>query len=643
MIEAPPKFPRARHARRYAPLALTAILLIIAGGLFRPEPKHPGLSSSSPTPVFNSDLRRAWRTVELPGTDEAVAAVRTDALYVATATGTWWRLAKGAGLWKLVSHEDPAFQMAQITSATALGDDIVAAGYSFTNEHPSFPAIWRSNDATRWTSENLSPADGHVTEVASDQTDLVAVGLLVEGGATTWKSAGDAAWENGVFEDGAAPRDLLDVVKGPEAWYSAGTTAAGTPGVWRSVDGVHWELDGFDTAGSMISLDVDDRGTLVALSQPTALWQRLATNSWVRHDVPDATVPFSGIEHTSQGWVVYGESGITDDNRGDQAMVSRDLGEWDSFLWPGRVEHLTEDLVALGSVGAQPAVWTWPAERIRTQRVHPESAEWSKTGLPDVARQARFLATGAEAAAIFGDELFIAATGGSFRPTGIHQDVSGGLVVAGETYLYDSSRIYRMSGGIRPSPAAAPFAISAVRHIGGEFVAVGTAPEAGVVGHSTDGVGWHVQDVTRPGGQVSTSREAFIVVGPDSVHYSTEGRTWNTAEIPGGGSPWQLTPDVFALVYPHWIMVTENGSEWRRVNNPVGRLPAAFWSGGGRWLLAAEGRLWSGGPDQVWKPVSFGRSFQSWYPLVGGIPDRDQVLLAANDHGRPVILEWLAS
>lgn len=649
MIDAPPQ-PRPTRRRRVVPILIVLAAVIVAGQPFLTaviQPSEPTVLPDPPTPttIFSTDLRSDWRTVELPGTDESVVAVTTGSIFVGTATGTWWVSADNGATWSLASHQDPAFRGGTVRAATAYRSGLIAVGYSFTAQHPSFPTIWRSTDAREWTASTVAPEAGYLVDVAADGGELLAIGNVDRSGAVVWKFDG-AGWTPGDFVEGNFPLELQAVVRAGTGWYVAGTTQGGNAGVWHSVDGGSWALEeGLEQRGAIVSLAVDGNGSLVALSQPTALWQRSGDGSWSQRQLPELVIPPSGVQYTPQGWVVYGEAGITDADNSDQAFVTTNLRDWDTFFWQGRVEHLSSDLVAVGSVGGQPAVWNWPNDTAVSVRVSPGDEAWRLTGLPDMAREARYLPTGGAAIAIFDDELFLSAPGVGFNATGIRQDMIGAVDVAGERYLYDSTRTYRLpaGGGVRPSPAEATFAIQAIRYLDGSFVAIGANDESEVVATSQEGVRWETSSVNVPEGPVYTTAGAFVVYTEEGIRYSVDGSSWKTKAVPAGGSPWQLTPERMALAYSDQILISDNGSDWMVLTNPIGQVPAALWSGGGRLLLAADGQIWIDDSAGGWDPIPFGRSDRTWYTLVTPIPDAKRIMVAATDHGRPVVLEWVPS
>ncbi|MGH9182772.1 MAG: hypothetical protein ACRDZ9_02980 [Acidimicrobiales bacterium] len=464
-------------------------------------------------------------------------------------------VSEDARSWVPVPHDEDTFggDGAQVVTALARPAQLlVAVGTDTDDTGDVDAAAWTSPDGSRWqraaTGGLEREGDQHVVDVAGLGDTVVAVGW-----EETAEGVGAVAWVLGSAEDPPAPAPggpvlpWQRVVDQPALWGPgeqrlSGVAAAdggfvavgwrgeagvtdGTDGaVWRSPDGLAWELAATGALGGpgdqrLLGVSVGGRG-LVAVGTDgasAAVWTSADGAGWER--VPHDEAVFGGPGDQVAEAVAAGPVGVVAAGRsGDDAAVWRSADGWS---WapvahpvlggPGTqaahgvawVEGL--GLVAVGEDGAEAVAWT-----------SPDGLAWDRTGLGP-----------GRAAAVTGGEG-AAAVAGSVRGDGLDAVVWGWSGTAWE----------RRAGGELAGPSDQELA--AVAAGDGLAVAVGRTDlgvgDDAAAWASLDAVTWtrspHDEDVF--GGDQAQRMQGLAVGGGVAVAVGWSGST----EAARDGSVW---------------------------------------------------------------------------------------------------------
>jgi hypothetical protein len=229
----------------------------------------------------------SWQPIEGDGANWGLAAAGPG--FVAVGGGSVWTSTDGAS-WDRVRSADPRDWFQDVTSG---GPGVVAVG------RPN--KAWYSSDGVTWESAKVPPVparvypgdDGktpqvYMTSVAAASNALVATGWMMfdnnREGPAMWVSSDGTSWRDVALDGDVFPRGCGpdNVAGSADGFVAAGECGSGKYFVWRSADGLHWEIVGRDAFdGKTPRLVAAGPSGWVAIGDET-LWTSVDGESWTR-------------------------------------------------------------------------------------------------------------------------------------------------------------------------------------------------------------------------------------------------------------------------------------------------------------------------------------------------------------------------
>jgi hypothetical protein len=230
----------------------------------------------------------SWQPIEGDGASWGLAAAGPG--FVAVGGGSVWTSPDGVFWDRVQSNPDPRDWFQDVTAG---GPGIVAVG------RPN--KAWYSSDGLTWQAAKVPPVparvypgdDGktpqvYMTSVAAASDALVATGWMMfdnnREGPAMWVSSDGTSWrdvplDGDVFPRGCAPDNIAGDADG---FVAVGECGSGKHFVWRSADGLHWEIVGGDVFdGKTPGLLAAGPSGWVAIGDET-LWTSVDGESWTR-------------------------------------------------------------------------------------------------------------------------------------------------------------------------------------------------------------------------------------------------------------------------------------------------------------------------------------------------------------------------
>lgn len=216
--------------------------------------------------------------------------------FVTTADGNWsamvWQSTDGR-TWTRV-FDPSTFPRTQMTAVAAQGSRIVAAGIAYRpragDDASPVAAFWWSDDGATWT-QVPGRADFVIgveatpdywstgmNDVVAACPGFVAVGATRSGGATVWTSTDGTDWSRTATLGGAM---MQGVTSGGPGLVAVGVTggAQSAGHVWVSPDGLVWSsVEGLP--GGAVNDVTSGTTALVAMGWPTTVWRSLDGLGW---------------------------------------------------------------------------------------------------------------------------------------------------------------------------------------------------------------------------------------------------------------------------------------------------------------------------------------------------------------------------
>jgi hypothetical protein len=238
-----------------------------------------------------------------------------------------------------------------VVAATVVGAGVVAVGHELVaDENRHRAAVWWAGTPDAWERVAMTPVPGDVgdaapLDVCSLGDEAVALGFGdVPGGqrAMVWVGGPGREWEH------MAP----DVMAGPGDWYVHGCAA--TP-------------DGVVAVGQRGADDVDQASAGVWTSPDGRTWTAVESPAftgdgrrWLRAVTADGNRLFTVGEYERDGWVSPGLWRSVGGGEWELIELPEDLFRGDSYESVANVAVVDGELVLVGQVDGDAAVWTAP-------------------------------------------------------------------------------------------------------------------------------------------------------------------------------------------------------------------------------------------------------------------------------------------